>query len=192
MIHIEKNDTPEFLVSYVKKNPTATYDSESFKPLHRVLRAELVKEQKGLCAYCCSKITIEDSHNEHIEPRNMKDGTYSRRSLDYSNIVASCNCAGTCGDHKKNVYDEARFVSPLHEDCEGFFSYDPDGYMHGDEYTISLLNLNSFGLRRARKSIYKMIMSMDTTDIKMAYCSDSEEYFPYSNVIFWYLRAIEG
>lgn len=188
MIHIQKNTTPDFLAEYVAKNPTANYDSDSFKPFYYQLREELVKEQKGLCAYCCSRITPETSHNEHIEPRNMKDGTKSRKSLDYNNILASCNTLSTCGSRKGNEYDGKRFVSPLDEDCERQFTYDPDGYMNGDEYTISLLELNSYELRMARKAIYKTIFTMTDEDIRLIYCSDKERYWPYSNVIFWYLK----
>ena len=192
MIHIQKNNTPDFLADFVAKNPTANYDSDSFKPFYFPLREELVKEQKGLCAYCCSRITTETSHNEHIEPRNMKNGTKSRKSLDYNNIVASCNTSSTCGSHKENEYDESRFILPLDEGCEDRFSYDPDGYMNGDEYKISLLGLNSYKLKRARKSIYKTILTMSEGDIRLIYCSDKEQYWPYSNVIFWFLKETEN
>ena len=159
MIYIRKNKVPDFFTIYKKKNPDAIYDSDSFREISPVLHEELVKEQRGLCAYCCSKIHVENSHNEHIEPRHMKDGTYSRKSLDYDNIVASCNKKNTCGNQKKDEYDAEKFISPLQEECEQVFSYDPDGYMRGDDYTISLLNLNSYELRSARKSVYRMIMN---------------------------------
>ncbi len=188
MIRIKKNEPPDFLTTYISHNPTATYDSESFKPFYSKLREELVKEQKGLCAYCCSEISVEKSHNEHIEPRHMKNGVSSRKSLDYNNIVASCNSNSTCGRNKCNKYDESKFVSPLQEDCEEKFSYDPDGHMNGDEYTISLLNLNSYELKRARMAVYKIISNMSTEDIRMSYCSNEESYQPFSNVIFWYLK----
>ncbi len=191
MIHIQKKEEPEFLTEYKQKNPSATYDTDSFKAYHSLLREKLVKEQKGLCAYCCSKITTETSHNEHIEPRHMKNGAASKRSLDYGNLVASCNSGSTCGIHKSNEYDPAKFVSPIDEECERAFSYDPDGYMNGDEYTISLLNLNSYELMRARNAVYKMLLKMKTDDIRLIYCSDDEQYFPYSNVIFWYLKENE-
>ena len=192
MIHIRKNKTPEFLVEYIRKNPSADYDNESFKEYYRPLREELIKEQKGLCAYCCSRITPERSHNEHIEPRHMQDGTKSKRSLDYRNIVASCNNNATCGKHKDNIYDEKRFVSPLQDNCTELFSYDPSGNIYGDEYTISLLNLNSFDLRQARKSVYKSILYMTEEEIRLGYCSNIEIFEPFSNVVFWYLKNIIG
>ncbi|MBQ7562535.1 MAG: hypothetical protein IJT16_00945 [Lachnospiraceae bacterium] len=188
MLFIQKLEEPTFLTSYIKKHPTANYESESFRPFYHVLKSTLIKEQKGLCAYCCGPISMDNSHNEHIEPQHQKDGTYSRRSLDYDNIVASCNSASTCGSRKGNNYDEQRFVSPLQKGCEQRFSYDPDGYIRGDEYTISLLNLNSYRLRQARKAVFKMIMNMRNDDIRSAFCCDQEQYWPYSNVISWYLR----
>ena len=192
MIHITKKGTPDFLTSFITQNPKATYDSDSFKTYYLNLRNELVKEQKGLCAYCCSRITSENSHNEHIEPRHLKNGMPSKKSLDYNNIVASCNSLLSCGMHKKNDYDEKKFISPLDVECEMHFSYDPDGYVNGDDYTISLLNLNSYKLRGARNAVYKMIMDMSKEDIKMVFCSDPEIYWPYSDVIFGFCQNNVG
>ncbi len=112
MIYIEKAEEPEWLTQYKIDNPQTDYDSESFAPFRGQLRKQLVQEQHGLCAYCCGRITEEKSHNEHIEPRHPKQGV-SNRSLDYRNIVASCNREYTCGTKKENVYDEKCFVSPL-------------------------------------------------------------------------------
>ncbi len=188
MIFINKNKTPEFITSFIRNNKHGNYDSESFKPYYQELRNSLIAEQKGLCAYCCTKITLDKSHNEHIEPRHKKDGTYSKRSLDYTNIVASCERESTCGRKKGNEYDELKFISPLMEGCEEIFSYFPDGYMDGDEYTISLLNLNSYELRRARRAMYKILLDMDSDTIEMVYCKDNNNYISYINVIRWFLR----
>lgn len=115
----------------------------------------------------------------------------SRRSLDYTNIVASCNNIQTCGNSKGNEYDGDRFVSPLQSDCEERFSYDPDGHMKGDDYTISLLNLNSYELKRARWSVYRTIINMKNEDIRLVFCNNEEEYLPFSNVIFWFLKNMD-
>ena len=42
---------------------------------------------------------MDSAHNEHIEPQNWKNGRKSTRSLDYDNIVASCN-----GFHGEGTY----------------------------------------------------------------------------------------
>lgn len=190
MLYIKKGEEPEFLAEFKKKYPTKMYDSEEFAefrmPLNRVLR----KEQKGLCAYCCAQIEEKKAHNEHIEPQHP--GTYaSHRSLDYTNIVASCNNPKTCGSKKENDYDADKFVSPLDENCEDIFTYYLDGVMEGNQYTIDLLNLNDFELRNARKSVCKALQGLDKQTIEMIYLDEeAEEYQPFLNVIKWYWSTL--
>lgn len=176
---------------FKRKNPKADYDSAEFKPYIPRLNEALVKEQKYLCAYCCAKIDTEKSHNEHIEPRHPKNGV-SRRSLDYYNLVASCygfQGEKTCGLKKGNDYDEKQFVSPLDSSCENIFHYYPNGKIEGDEYTVELLNLDSYKLRQAREAVYKVLMDMDMETIKLVYLNEDEEMLqPFTNVIRWYLR----
>lgn len=187
MIHINKREEPLWLYEYKKQNPTATYDSDSFAEHREQLRNELVTEQRSLCAYCCGYINNDKAHNEHIEPRNPKNGV-SHRSLDYFNIVASCNNKITCGNGKQNKYDAEQFVSPLNLDCEDVFTYYPDGEMEGNQYTIDLLNLNAYELKVARKAVYKTIKNLDKDTIKMIYCQEEGELPAYYNVIRWFLK----
>ena len=126
MLHIKKGTEPQFLIDFKKKYPKKDYDSKEFAEYRPILKAGLIKEQKGLCAYCCGRITEEKSHNEHIEPRHP--GKYaSDKSLEYTNIVASCNNPETCGNNKGNSYDAKQFISPLDEKCEEKFTYYPNG-----------------------------------------------------------------
>ena len=100
MLHIQKNEEPQFLKNFKKKYPRKTYESKEFQKYRASLNEALRREQKSLCAYCCSRITDATAHNEHIEPQNP--GKYSsKRSLDYTNIVASCNNPRTCGKRKE-------------------------------------------------------------------------------------------
>lgn len=196
MIYIEKMDEPAWLSDYKQKNASAKYDSVSFKPYIGTLREYLIKEQKGLCAYCCCSIDLENSHNEHIEPRNPQ-GYASNKSLDYNNIVASCNgninaaqSETSCGKHKGNSYDSNRFISPLDTQCETKFDYYPNGKIIGDEYTIDLLNLNSYRLKNARRAVYEGIKELDVDVIKQIYPEDGEKLPQFINVIRWYIRTI--
>lgn len=166
MIYIKKNTEPEWLTEYKRRNPTATYDSESFSGYREQLRKELVKEQHNLCAYCCCQISDDKAHNEHIEPRNPRNGS-STKTLDYSNIVASCNNADRCGAKKGNDYEVSEFISPLNPECEDTFIYYPDGEMEGNDYTIGLLNLNSYELKEARKAVYHTLSKLDKGTIEM-------------------------
>lgn len=193
MIYIKKGTEPEWLVEFKRKHPHANYDSKEFNGYRKQLKEILIKEQKGLCAYCCGKITMDSSHNEHIEPRNP--GTFvSKKSLDYNNIVASCKGFKgdeTCGKHKKNVYDEDKFISPLNPECEDKFTYYPDGIMDGDDYTTELLHLNSYELREARKAVYKQLLYFDKEMIEQIFLDESsEEREPFVNVAKWYVKTL--
>lgn len=190
MIYIEKGKEPDFLSDFKRKNPKKTYESEEFRELRSPLNDVLRKEQKGLCAYCCARIANRNAHNEHIEPQHP--GMYkSIHSLDYKNIVASCNNTRTCGNKKGNKYDKEKFVSPLDKNCETKFTYYPDGEMDGDPYTIDLLNLNAYELKNARKSIYKSLDGLDKHAISLIYLDEEEEENqPFLNVIKWYYNTL--
>lgn len=190
MIYIDKREEPEWFTEFKKKYPKATYDSKEFRPYISRLNEELVKEQKYICAYCCCEIDTKKSHNEHIEPRHS--GTYvSKRSLDYSNLVASCygfQGERTCGPKKENNYDEKKFISPLNPACEDIFNYFPNGVIDGDVYTTELLNLNSHRLRQAREAIYNTIQELDEESIRIIYPDDGEKLPPFVNVVKWYIK----
>lgn len=190
MLFIKKQKEPEFLSEFKKKYPGKTYNSKEFHQFRIPLNDFLRKEQKGLCAYCCARIKEKESHNEHIEPQHP--GMYaSCASLDYQNIVASCNHIKTCGTKKGNDYDKDRFVSPLDENCEEVFTYYADGSMEGDSYTIDLLNLNDYGLKSARKAVYKALLGLDKQTVKCIYMDEEAlEYQPFFNVIKWYFHTL--
>jgi uncharacterized protein (TIGR02646 family) len=190
MLYIKKGEEPEFLAKFKKKYPLKTYDSKEFEEFRIPLNFSLRKEQKGLCAYCCCRIEKMKAHNEHIEPRNP--GTYaSHRSLDYMNMIASCNNPRTCGIKKGNVYNEDKFISPLDKKCEDMFAYYSDGVIEGNDYTIDLLNLNDFELRNARKAVYKALQGLDKQTIEMIYLQEeTDEYSPFFNVIKWYWKTL--
>ena len=59
MLYIQKGEEPEFLTEFKRKNPAKQYDSKEFKSWIPILRDVLCNEQKGLCAYCCSKISVD-------------------------------------------------------------------------------------------------------------------------------------
>lgn len=192
MIYIKKGAEPEWLAEVKAHNKGLTYDDERFSSYKEQLREELINEQKGICAYCCTRIDMESAHNEHIEPRHMKDGRSSTKSLDYDNLVASCNGfhgEKTCGPHKGNEYDAAKFVSPLNPECEDKFSYYPNGTIVGDEYTIGVLNLDTYQLRKAREAVYRSIMFMEKEDIIQMYMDEQDGLIPFVNVIKWYVNS---
>lgn len=128
-------------------------DEAGYK-LKRSLREHLIETQRGLCGYCCRAISMSDSHNEHIKPQD----SFDQLSMDYENLIASCNTGDTCGRIKGNKFDE-RFISPLDNDCERHFKYALDGTIIGvtesGRITIDLLNLNSYALKAMRRSVLR-------------------------------------
>ena len=190
MIYIEKGEEPGFMTEFKRRKPNKNYDSKEFAPYRGGLTEVLIEEQKGICAYCCGKIRCGNAHNEHIEPRHP--GKYeSKRSLDYTNIVACCNTVRTCGKKKGNDYEADRFVSPLNPTCEDIFTYYANGIIDGDDYTIRLLNLNAYELQEARRAVYQQLQGLDKETIELVYMNVQDESYPaYYNVIKWYVNHI--
>lgn len=60
--------------------------------------------------------------------------------------------------------------------------------MEGNDYTIGLLNLNSYELKEARKAVYRTLSKIDRSEIEMIYCQDDENLFPFYNVIKWVVK----
>lgn len=160
MKRIAKDGAPDFWDAYTRKHPKRRYDqldsTEQGRAVRSRLRAYLVQEQKSICCYCCSSLKADasDAHNEHIRPRS----SYPNDSMDYDNLVASCNNGNTCGAAKKDSYDSRLFVSPLQDDCEEHFVYLEDGRIKGiteqGRYTVDVLKLNQRSLVNQRKVLF--------------------------------------
>ncbi|WP_405739190.1 hypothetical protein, partial [Anaerovibrio slackiae] len=63
-----------------------------------------------------------------------------------------------------------------------------NGVIDGDDYTIELLNLNSYRLKRAREAIYTTIQELDEETIRLIYQDDGDKLSPFINVVKWYIR----
>lgn len=83
------------LTAWKRANPGKRYqDLAGNKDVKDSIREACVSEQYGLCAYCCQDVSSEkfNSHNEHVEAQARA----LHRTLDFSNIVASCNQKSQC------------------------------------------------------------------------------------------------
>jgi uncharacterized protein (TIGR02646 family) len=86
VVPIRKGAEPPWLVSY-RKAPNASFDH--LTPEHKQeLRDLLVKEQRGLCCYCMSRIdaTRASMKVEHWAPQSKNP----EKALSYGNLLASC------------------------------------------------------------------------------------------------------
>jgi uncharacterized protein (TIGR02646 family) len=163
MRYIEKLVTPQF---FIDDTNTLTLWNEYLAQNKRKLRKHILEnEQNGLCCYCEGKISLENSHLEHIKPKSLDS---INLTFDYKNISVSCNgiCdSGNereyCGHKKENSFDETKFLNPtIIQNIREYFKYENDGEIKSsgidDEkvlYTILLLQLNTFNnyLQEARK-----------------------------------------
>ncbi len=183
MKRINKQEEPDFWMEYKRLHPNERYsalkNSEAGNEVRHNLRRYLILSQYGLCAYCCRKIGMENSLNEHIRPQSVFPG----ESMNYDNLVASCKTEGlnsTCGVKKENEYSEYLFISPLAQDCESQFRFYPNGQIEGlgerGEYTCRILNLNAYELQKARKAQYKICESyQDAGMVHKYFLSPSED-----------------
>lgn len=101
MIKITKEGEPDFWTNFKRKNPEVNYyqlsNSEAGIQVRKKLREYLVKEQYRICCYCCRRIDMNNSLNEHVRPKDL----YPNETMDYDNILASCSKdEKTCGPQK--------------------------------------------------------------------------------------------
>ncbi len=210
MIYIERAEEPDFWKQYKKKHPSVQYNDLDKTPEGKEVRKQIrefnIDQQHGLCAYCCKRINPDpkSSLNEHIKPRGV--GKYANLSMDYNNIIACCSTDGkedvsTCSAHKRNEYDDALFISPLDQECESYFAFHQNGKivpLKKDEkaikkatYTIDLLNLNSYKLRKARESLIKVCDGFkNPEDVKSIYLQPDENNLlePHIDIIRWWVK----
>jgi uncharacterized protein (TIGR02646 family) len=170
MKYIQKNSAPQFFLDNIVGISKWEEYPASKKPLKKYI---LKNEQNYLCAYCESKIELENSHIEHIKPKARDK--FPHLVFDYNNIVVSCNgnChtededTHTCGHIKDNEYNNSKFLNPVElENIRDYFKYDIDEGkiissekdQNKSEYMITTLHLNEGGLPEARKKALKIFI----------------------------------
>lgn len=172
MRKITKGDEPATLAQWKRTHPTGRYSDLS--PEERAcIRHACIEEQHGLCAYCCHEITQDSAHNEHVEAKN----TAPNRSLDFSNIVASCNRSKQCGKaHAHQVLPLTSLMDECETELKFYLSGRVEGLSPRAVTSIQVLNLgdcreNNRALFGARKSILDALLydsGMDGDDLEVA------------------------
>lgn len=139
MRKIDKGSAPESLQRWTRANPHGRYDQLS-EVERRDIRNACTTEQFYLCAYCCQAISGNntDTMNEHVEARDLAPN----RTLDFSNIVASCTTPNQCdGAHGSRPLP----LTPLMPECETELKFGINGRVAGlterAKEAIRVLNL---------------------------------------------------
>lgn len=152
-----------------------------------VIHESLMREQGFICCYCESRISMDDSHVEHLRPRRR----YRLLQLDYSNLLCSClreQAAGEpshCGPRKGSWFDEEMFISPLQEDCETRFRFTANGEIHprsssdvAAATTINRLALDLPKLNALRKAVMDGLCDLPEPDIERVLARGEDGSFP--------------
>jgi uncharacterized protein (TIGR02646 family) len=147
----EPKSLSEFKIKYKRRNKRQPAYKEVDVGVKSALHSVLMREQFYICAYCMVSINDEHAHIEHIKPQSK----FPNQTLDYDNLLVSCDSKENCGNEKGDWWDSSLFISPLEPDCETEFTYTPDGRIVSNSSrgmkTIEVLNLNSHRLLNGRK-----------------------------------------
>jgi len=143
MRKIVKCIEPDALTVWKRQHPKGCYDDLEKTKQHGIrqaIRQTCLIEQYYLCAYCCKPIGIKQSDcmNEHVEARDIAP----QRSLDFSNIVASCRTPNQCdAAHGSQPLP----LTPFMAECETELKFKISGRVEGlterAKAAIKVLNL---------------------------------------------------
>ncbi|WP_072621110.1 hypothetical protein [Spirulina major] len=163
---IKKGSEPQALNTWKRLHPQRSY-SELNSDVRQAIRQQALDEQFYLCAYCCQRIsTIKDGHNEHLEAQRLNP----QRTLDFTNIVVSCNTLNQCG---KAHQSQALPLTPLMAACETELRFKISGRVEGVSdracETIRILNLgddekNNRALIEKRKQLSNALLWANSID----------------------------
>jgi len=140
MKRIVKNPPPQSLIDYTSVAPNSTWEQmrndgiNNGYTAYQDCRAQAVKDQKGLCAYCEQVISIDDPLRcsiEHFHPKSDQDESHNW-ALDWNNIFAVCDGGSrstseeqhinplpqnlSCDAHKSHMMH----INKLPVSCEGY------------------------------------------------------------------------
>lgn len=147
---------PASLSQFKRRNKQGNY-SDLTVETRQDIRSACTIEQFYLCAYCCKQISgsSDDTMNEHVIARK----TAPHKSLDYTNIVASCTTANQCDNaHGSQTLP----LTPFDVECETDLDFKLSGRVVGltddAQKTIGILNLNNKSLNEQRKIFIDTIL----------------------------------
>ena len=172
MKYIEKTKSEPAVFAQWKKAggwDASFHSSNTWNPKAEKLKQQihelLLKEQSQICCYCEDRITEENSHIEHLQPRCQ----FPKLKEDYANLLCSCNYDRSCGRHKDRSTIN---VFPLQKACGNVFEYKDNGKIEGKTPdaadTIHVLGLNCEKLNATRNGIIAVFLSIVPEDITVS------------------------
>ena len=158
------------LAGYIFLNPNplvSDFNSSAFNRIKPMIKAQLHKEQGGLCVYCEKKLESTQGQIEHIKPKGGKYA-YPHLCFQYSNYAHGCVNPKSCGQKKRDL------LLPIEPKvgCNDKFSLSTDGSIVPilslskkernilDNTFLKRLGLNNPTLIRERKIIIAIYTSL--------------------------------
>ena len=147
---------PASLRQFKRRNNQNNYNNLNSK-IKQDIRLACTTEQFYLCAYCCKPISGDsrDTMNEHVEARRIAPN----RSLDYTNIVASCTTPNQCDDAHGS---QPLPLTPFDAECETDLVFKLSGRVTGltddAKETIRVLNLDNKSLIEQRRMLINTML----------------------------------
>lgn len=162
MREIQKGSEPRSLTQY--RSAGGEYDGPNFTPIKNSIRLSLLKEQGYLCAYCMTRIAIDDMKVEHWACQDQNP----MLQLDYSNLLGCCKGGEgekfvnqTCDSRKGNShlkYTPCRSLDRINT----LIKYDSQGKILSTDGEFSeqlnkVLNLNKARLVQNRDYVLRSL-----------------------------------
>ncbi len=206
MIKINKGREPLSLTQY-RSTPNATYDGMP-TDIKDDVKHKLLLEQGFICAYCMSRIRLENTQIEHFIAQNPNSDFHKETDLAYSNMLAVCpgnegnpKRMQTCDEHRGNT---PLTVNPLNEKTLKSIQYLNDGEIISSDESIqydlnNTLNLNFYLLKGSRMSQLRKLQEQlkkekdkgDWKSLAIKYrrklLEANVEKREYIGILIWYL-----
>lgn len=172
MRYIQKGTEPNVLTVYKAQGGTQ-YEGGNLDKTE--IQLQLLKEQKGLCAYCMARISFVPGHTPKmiIEHRCCRE-LHKELELKYSNMLGVClgnsdnrKAEPRCDkskDSNKHHYELKKLI-PTNQNVETLFHFLPNGQMiakNNDpevQQDIEALNLNEYYSRINRENILQKLIT---------------------------------
>ncbi len=171
------------------------WSDENIEKIRYRLRADiLLEEQNLLCAYCEKEIddNAKNSNIDHFKTRNL----FPELTLEYSNLLVSCNTKGRCSDfkdkHVKAREEYENIVNPILENPNDFFDYLLTGEIIAKnekaQFTIDIFNLQDKSLIQCRLQVVKALEGLDLNLEEI--CSVFADYHSFIENIYPKLKEL--
>ena len=112
MKRVCKGSAPGALQDYISKYPKATWEQMSGDNAQggsqavQACRGQTIHDQRGLCAYCETRISTDNPLHcriEHYHPKSDKTGIHNW-SLDWDNMLAVCDGGSFSSQEEQKTY----------------------------------------------------------------------------------------